>query len=132
MRTILFLTFATCFLIGYGQKDVKITTVDFVQILDDNDREAMFYYQNNWKVLREMALEKEYIHSYQLLKVSPSEAAPFHIMLTTTYKDEEQYSLREDHFTALIKERGPLKLLNRKTPKEFRKILFSKEKVSHW
>ena len=126
-----FLVFLTCFLMGYGQKDVKITIIDFVQVLNDNGSEAMFYYQNNWKVLREMALEKEYIHSYQLLKVSPSEDAPFNIMLITTYKNEEQYSLREDHFTSLIKERGPLKLLNSKPPKEFRKTLFTKEKVSH-
>jgi len=118
--------------IGYGQQDDKISTIDFVQILDDNREETIYYFQNNWKILRNIALKKGYIHSYQLLEVPYSLDQPFHLMLITTYLNEGQYNLREVHFAELIKQKGELKLLNDKKPGEFRKTLFSKEKVRHF
>lgn len=33
-------------------QDQKISTVDFVQVLNDNKEEAIFYYENNWLGLR--------------------------------------------------------------------------------
>jgi hypothetical protein len=117
---------------SYGQPDERITTIDFVQILNDNKEEAIYYYQNNWKILREMAIEKEYIKSYQILETPVSESESFQLMLITTYKNTIQYDLREDHFAKLIKEKGELKLMNDKKPMEFRKTLFNKEMVRHW
>lgn len=120
-----------CF-ISHGQQNDKISTIDFVQILDGNKEETVYYYQNNWKVLRDMAIKKEYIHSYQILEVPYSEEEPFHLMLITTYLNNQQYEQREKHFTELIKEKGALKLMNDKDPGEFRKNLFNKEKIRHW
>jgi hypothetical protein len=126
------LLFALCICnLSYGQQDAKLSTIDFVQILNDNKEEATYYYQNNWKVLRNMALKKRYIHSFQILEVPISEGEPFQLMLITTYLNEEQYKMREDHFAELIKEKGPLKLMNDKQPAEFRKTLFTKEMVKH-
>ena len=128
---IYFLFFSFIFLTScYGQQEDRISTIDFVQVLNDNKEEVIYYYQNNWRVLREMAIKKGYIHSFQLLE-TPIDGEPFQFMLITTYKNEEQYDLREDHFAELIEERGALKLLNNKKPGEFRKILFSKEMVKH-
>ncbi len=124
------LTFVSLF--GYAQQDSSISTIDFVEILDNNTKEAHFYYQNNWKVLREMALEKGYIHSFQVLQTPFSEEAPFHMMLITTYANQEQYDTREDHFRELIKEYGALKLLNEKKPNAFRKTIFGKDGVRRW
>ena len=118
--------------ISYAQNDSRITTIDFVQILNDNKAEATYYFQNNWRVLREMALEKGYIHSFQVLEVPLSEGESFQLMLITTYTNKGQYDLREDHFAELITEKGELKLMNNKKPSEFRKTLFSKEMVRHW
>jgi len=118
--------------LSLAQHDNRISTIDFVQILNDNKAETMHYYQNNWKVLRMMAIEKGYIHSFQLLEVPYEPSEPFHLMLITTYADESQYKLREDHFTELIKERGDLSLMNDKKPADFRKTLFSREMVRHW
>ncbi|GAA3606558.1 hypothetical protein Q4Q39_11090 [Flavivirga amylovorans] len=131
MRTLVFFIFLATS-ISYGQQGDKISTIDFVQILNDNKEEAAFYYQNNWKVLRKMAIKKKYIHSFQILETPANEDAPFHLMLITTYLNEEQYKLREDHFSELIKEKGKLELLNDKKPGAFRKTLFSKEKTLHW
>jgi hypothetical protein len=114
-----------------AQKNERISTVDFVQIVDGNREEAMFYYQYNWKVLRLMAMKKKYITSFEIMETPYSEEAPFHLMLITIYKDKAQYEQREKHFQELIKENGKLHLLNDKKPAQFRKNLFHKENVLH-
>ncbi len=108
-------------------QSTKISTVDFVQIQNDNRDEAIFYYENNWLVLRKKALEKDYIDSYDIIEVEASEDAPFHLILKTTYPDQTAYDQAEERFTQLINERGPLKLLNEKKPGDFRKVIFNKE-----
>ena len=118
--------------LGSAQENDKISTLDFVQILDGNREEVVFYYENNWKVLRKMAIEQDYIHSYDVLETPFSEEAPFELILITTYKNRVQYELREQHFRELISERGALKLMNNKNPNEFRRVLYSKEMVGHW
>lgn len=132
MRTILLLIVLSLNSIVYGQQDERISTIDFVQILNENKAEAYYYYQNNWKALRNRALENDYIHSFQILETPFTEEDPFQLMLITTYANKEQYDLREDHFRTLIQEAGALKLMNEKKPGEFRKTLFSKENVGHW
>lgn len=117
---------------GYAQNDDRISTLDFVQVVNENMAEAKFYYEKNWKVLRERAVAQGYIHSYELLETQYTEEAPFHMILITTYANKEQYDLREDHFGELIEARGDVRPLNEKKPGEFRKIIFSKEEVSHW
>lgn len=126
-KLLLFLSFSLLWTLHISAQN-KITSVDFVQIQNDNKAEALYYYQNNWKLLRESAIEKGYIHSFQFLEVEPTEEAPFHIILITNYGNEEQFAKREEHFSKLIKARGDLRLMNEKKPGEFRKILFSKEK----
>ena len=111
-------------------QDHKISTIDFVQILDGNKQEAMFYYENNWKQLRTGAKEKGYIDSFSFIVSEPSLEQAFEIMLITTYATEQQYELREEHFQELIKAAGGLKLLNDKKPGEFRKTLFSRERAT--
>lgn len=98
--------------------------MDFVQIQNNLSSEAMHYYENNWKALRDQALKKNYIDSYKLLKNEYTEEAPFHLILITTYKNKTQFDKREIHFQELIKSHGELRLLNDKQPVEFRKTLF--------
>jgi hypothetical protein len=117
--------------IAFGQSNEKISSMDFVQVLNGNIKETIYYYQNNWKVLREKALIKSYIESFQLLETKSSKDASFQFVLITTYRDKKQYDLREKHFEILISERGGLKLLNDKKPNEFRKVIFGKDKLKH-
>lgn len=114
-----------------GQSTEKVSTMDFVQVLNGNQEETIYYYENNWKFLREQAIVRNYIHSYQLLKVPGAEDFSFDIILITTYENQEQYNKREENFAELIDARGDLRLLNEKEPAMFRKILFNKENVSH-
>ncbi|MEL6252985.1 MAG: hypothetical protein AAFR87_13305 [Bacteroidota bacterium] len=130
MRKLLFLSLSLIWTVQISAQD-KISSIDFVQIQNDNKAEALYYYQNNWKVLREAAIEKGYIHSFQFLEVEPTDEAPFHIILITNYGNEAQYVKREEHFSELIEAWGDLRLLNEKKPGEFRKILFGKERATN-
>lgn len=111
----------------FAQKSTKISTIDFVQVLNDNKKEVVFYYENNWEILRKMAVKKKYIHSYQLLETNSTKDAPFSFMLITTYKNKQQFDNREKHFRELIKAKGKLRLLNDKKPEVFRKTIFGKD-----
>lgn len=126
MRAIITLVILGAVTLGYAQENSKISTMDFVQIIDENKEEALFYYASNWKFLRDKALEKNYIHSYQLLETPFSEDEPFQLILITTYSNKQEYDLGEERFDKLIAEKGPLCLMNHKKPREFRKVLFNK------
>ena len=114
-----------------AQSSSKISSIDFVQVQNENYEETKFYYQNNWMILRKEALKKDYIESYQLLETTYSEEAPFHFMLITTYANDSQYEAREENFGKLIDARGGIRLLNEKKPGEFRKVIFYKDPASH-
>ena len=116
---------------GYAQQDTRVSTLSFVQILNDSKDEAVFYFENNWKVLREKALEKDYISSFEFLELTHNDESSYNFVLITTYSDMAQFDLREEHFTELIEEKGELKLLNNKKPAEFRKTLFTNKMVKH-
>ena len=117
---------------SFAQQDQRISTIDYIEVLNDNFAETLFYYQNNWQQLRIKALEKGYISNYQLLETIPTEESPYRFILITTYANEEQYGHREKHFQGLIKEKGGLKLLNDKEPKEFRHAIRGHDMVKHW
>ncbi len=116
--------FALCIL-SCNKKTESITTVETVKILNNNKAEALFYFNNNWKTLREKAKAKNYIASFSLVETEFSEAEPFHIKLITVYDNKMQFKNRETRFQELIKESGSLKLLNDKKPTEFRKSVSS-------
>ena len=109
----------------------KTLTNAGVEILNGHKEETLYYYEHNWKVLRKMALAKDYIENYQLLITPVSEDNKIGIILMTTYTNQSQYEKREPHFEELIKEKGALNLMNDLKPNEFRKIVFSKENVIH-
>ncbi len=121
---ILIFALAICQL-SCSKKTEVITTIENVEILNDNKAEVLYYFNNNWKVLRDKAIAKNYILSYTIEETEFSEDAPFHIKLTTIYDSKEQYENREIRFQELIKESGSLKLLNDKKPSEFRKSVSS-------
>lgn len=114
-----------------AQSNKEISSLDFVQILNDNKAEAVYYYQRNWQALRKKAVKKGYIQSYSLLEVEPSEDQPYHLILITTYPNYEKWEEREENFAKLIEQQGELQLLNSKKPEEFRKLLFSKDGQHH-
>lgn len=133
MRTLLPIVFILTCTLTYAQstQSKKITTIDFVQVQNDNKTEAVFYYQNNWLVLREEAVKMAYIDSFQLMETETTPEAPFDIILITTYADADQFENREANFQEMINQKGGRELLNDKQPSDFRKIIFSKGIAKH-
>ena len=127
---ILCLSFSV-YLSSLGQNQSKTSSIDFVAVVNNNHAETLYYYQNNWKVLREAALKKNYIDSYNLLEIEPTDATPYNFILITTYANQEQYNNREAHFEELINNAGGLKLLNDKKPEDFRTFIHGQDSVKN-
>lgn len=102
----------------------RIKTVDFIKILNDNETEALFFYENNWKAFREYALKKGYISSFELLKTQPDSLGDFDLILLTEYPDSNAYNRIEEHF----KEFG----MNRKISPEVKKNLDNRRNFSKY
>lgn len=131
MRIIIVLIVLSFFSICNGQDDERMSLMIFVQILNDNTEEAIFYYQNNWGAGAELAIERGWMESHQILETPYSEEEPYHLVLIVTFYNEEQYDNREGHYFEIQKELGPEKLMNDKKPDEFRKELYKKRRVRH-
>lgn len=113
--------------LAFSQSEVK--SIDFVKVLNNNQAEAKYFFDNNWKILREDALKKDYIKSFDYAEVKKGNSREFEIVLITTYKNQAQADAREKNFAELIKERGEQKFLNEKKPNDFRKIVYSQDMV---
>lgn len=103
-----------------------IVLMDFVKIKNGKREEAIFYYENNWKIYREIALKKGFIESFEIIEIAPNETNRFDLILITRYKNEEQYKASEKNFEPILKEirpNGPM-LKNDLKPEDFRENLF--------
>ena len=103
--------------------------MDFVRIKDGKRDEAIYYYENNWKLYRQAALKKGVIKSYELIEVKPVENALFDLILVTRYHSEQQRNDSEKNFEPVMKElrpAGPL-LKNDLKPEDFRQSIFLRE-----
>ena len=101
----------------------EIVTIDFVRILNGNEEEAVYYYEQNWEQYRVKAMERGFISSYQLL-LKTSDDGNTDILLMTGYASESQYAQREENFAIVMQnpERDGPHLLNEKLPGEFREV----------
>jgi len=124
---LLFVFIIIAYTSSFSQSNERLSSIDFIAVLNNYHAEALYYYQNNWKALREAALKKGYIQSYNFIEIEPSEIAPYNFILITTYANSAQYEGREKHFNELIKASGGLKLLNTKEPKAFRQVVHGQD-----
>ncbi|MEM6641925.1 MAG: hypothetical protein AAF616_03005 [Bacteroidota bacterium] len=115
----------------HSQSTDLISSMDFVQVLSNNYEEAHYYYAENWELLRKMALQEGYIHSYQMIPIAPDSAMSIDLILITTYKNQAQFAEREERFQILIERLSGKKLLNDKQPQEFRKVLYNQISKEH-
>ncbi len=114
--------------IGYNGISQTVTVMDFVQVKEDRRAEAIYFYENNWKLYRDIAVKKGYILSYRLELATADSAAAFDLVLITEYKDSLQYINSESNFRGILnsaRPNGPL-LLNHLQPADFRNNLFVK------
>ena len=116
----------------HANSQSTVSTIDFVKVKEKRMKEAIFFYENNWKVYRDIALQKGFIKSYRLLKAVPDSLNNFDLMLITEYKDSVQLKLNEERFQQIIRETRPNgpKLLNELKPNDFRQNLFFRQSVT--
>jgi hypothetical protein len=111
-----------------AQQSKPVTLMDFVKIKDGKKAETIYFYENNWKLYRDIALKRNIIQSYQLVEVASDTLNNFDLILITTYKDSAQFLKSEENFAPILKEarpNGPA-LLNGLKPADFRQNVFFK------
>ena len=113
---------------AFAQGSRAVSDIDFVKIKNGKKAEALYFYENNWKVYREIALQKGYIKSYKFFTAKPDSLATFDIVMVTEYADSVQFKRSEENFNKIIKETRPngAKLMNDLKPADFRINLYSK------
>lgn len=114
------------FSVSASSQSEIITVFEAIKVKNNKRAEALFYYQMNWKVFREKALQKGYIDSFELFESKIVKEADFDIILITKYANQTQYEKSEENFQTIIKQSDGLKLLNDLKPNEFRENVFTK------
>lgn len=105
-----------------------ITVMDFVQVKENRRAEAIYFYEHNWKLYRDIALKKGFILSYRLEEVVSDSAGSFNLVLITEYRDSSYFQNSETNFREILstaRPNDPL-LLNELQPADFRTSLFVK------
>ena len=105
---------------SYAQKDTSYSNIDMIIIKNGHVEEALYYYDQNWKMLREKAVEAGYIESYQFLQAL--EEPGYDLLLITNYGNRSNFEHREENFQKLMDKYQPdgVKLLNDIPSSEFR------------
>lgn len=111
-----------------AQSNSTVTVMDFVKIKDGKTTEALFFYENNWKIYRDLAVKKKIIQSYELVKAHPDSLNNFDLILITVYKDSVQFTKSEENFRSILTALRPNRpvLLNSLKPADFRQNVFVK------
>jgi len=107
-------------------QDGPVIWIDLVKIKDGNAAEAMYFYENNWKVYRDSAQKIGLITSYKLLR-NTTDTAKADILLVTEYPSRKVFEDREQYWQPLMKAlrpNGPV-VLNGKKRDEFLTIVDS-------
>jgi hypothetical protein len=106
------------------QKDNPMVVIDMVEVLEARNAEARFFYDQNWKVYREKALEEGVVSAYRILSLPKGNETGCDLILMTEYPDEAKFKASEDNFRPILQSlrpNGP-SLLNEHKPNTFRNI----------
>lgn len=105
--------------------------LEIIKVKDGLWQEALFFFENNWKVYREDAIKQGIISSYQLL-INRADSVSNNIILITQYPDSLAYANSVENFQPIlekIRPNGPVHL-NEKQRKDFiETIVFNTYKV---
>ena len=116
-------------IMAQNQEDKAIVVMDFVKIKNQHKAEAVYYYENNCKQLRVVALAKGYISAYQMIVAKEEEKqGEFDIILMTTYPNRASFDKSEENFAPIMNElqpNGP-QMLNELKPADFREVVYNK------
>jgi len=110
-----------------SNSEAQILSTNRVEVPVERRAEAIYFYQNNWKAYREMALQSGLISSYRILEFEQTDPESLELLLVTEFADSLQFTQVEANFEPIIKTlrpNGPV-LLNDIPPAEFRTVISS-------
>lgn len=114
-----------------AQSTTGIWVIDLVKITPGKEKEAIYFYTNNWQVFREAAKKEGYISSYQMIRTHKQDVAQFDLLLMTEFADSASFNNMEENFRRIISARqGGPRFLNELRPKDFMELVNSVEGVS--
>lgn len=116
---LLVVLYCLCFTTSLSAQTIK--TIDVVKVNANYEKEAMYFYHENWKAFREAALEKKVISGYELLRTPTDSTNHFQLLLITEYADSLSYKNLEKNFEPIMKAIAPQgpKMLNAVSRKDF-------------
>ena len=85
----------------------SIVTFDIVTIDNRYEKEAMYFYNENWKKFREEAIKQGFISGFEMLKTETDEKNTFQLFLITRYPDSETFKKMEENFGIVMKKISP-------------------------
>lgn len=99
----------------------QLTTLDIVKVNASYEKEALYFYQENWKAFRELALQKGVISGYEMHRTATDSTQHFQLILITRYPDSTALANSEENFRPIMKEVSPQgpRMLNHVDRKEF-------------
>jgi len=112
-----------------AQPSHPIIIMDVVEVPVARREEAIYYFENNWKLFREVAMEKGLIRSYRMMEVDHENSDHLELILTTEFSNDTQFEQVEENFEPIMKAvrpNGPI-LLNEIKPGEFRKLVSTRK-----
>lgn len=98
-----------------------VSSVDIVKVNSKYQKEAEYFYKENWQAFRKMALEKKIISNYEMMQTSADSTGHYTLILITEYPDSLHYNKREKNFEPIMKSISPNgpKMLNNIDRKQF-------------
>lgn len=115
---------------AHAQKDTYVI-MDIVKVKNGLWNEALYFFENNWKVFREEAIKQDIISSYQML-VNQADSVNNNIVLITEYPDSLSYRKSEENFRPILKKfrpNGPAYLNDKRRNDFVETLVFNTYKV---
>lgn len=115
-----------------GVRGQEISTIDIVKVKAVYEKEAMYFYNENWKAFRKLALQEKVIAGFELLRTATDSTNHFQLILITTYSDSVSFANSEENFRPImqrISPNGP-KMLNQIARKDFLEYITGYETIS--
>ena len=99
----------------------EMATIDIVKVNARYEKEAMYFYNENWKEFRKLALQKGVISGFEIHRTVVDSTNHFQLVLITKYRDSAYFAKSEENFRPIMKSVSPNgpKMLNNVERKDF-------------
>jgi hypothetical protein len=98
---------ATLLIAAFSLNAQKVSTFDIVKIKAQYEKEALFFYEKNWKAFRVEALKQKVISNYEMYRSETDSTNHFYLTLITTYKNEITFKDSEAKFRPIMSAISP-------------------------